>query len=225
LPDAAGRPNVVCPRCLSQERHRLLALYLERYPQLTRGRVLHLAPEIALRRALAGADVVRMDLDSPLAEVHADLTAMPFADAEFDLVLCSHVLEHVQDDAAAMRELRRVLRPGGTLLAMVPLRPGVDETDEDPTVVAPDERRVRFLQADHVRLYGRADFVRRLAAAHFDVLADDFVESYRASERERLGLSPLDTIFVCRRVDVDEATDLTPRVHPAGAMSQSPGSE
>lgn len=52
--------------------------------------------------------------------VEGDVEALPFADASFDRVLMSEVLEHVRDDAAALREVDRVLRPSGVLAISVP---------------------------------------------------------------------------------------------------------
>lgn len=120
----------------------------------------------ALLRRLAPRGYVRIDLD-PAADrravdVQASLTELPFAAESFDVVICYHVLEHVPDDAAGMRELARVLRPGGVALVQVPWRANA-VTDEDPSASA-EERVRRFGQADHVRWYG-TDFDDRLRAA------------------------------------------------------------
>jgi ubiquinone/menaquinone biosynthesis C-methylase UbiE len=78
-----------------------------------------LAAELPARRA--GVDISERILETARARVDADfrqgnLQALPFADSEFDLVLCSQVIEHVLDADAAVAELRRVLRPAGTLV-------------------------------------------------------------------------------------------------------------
>jgi ubiquinone/menaquinone biosynthesis C-methylase UbiE len=78
-----------------------------------------LAAELPARRA--GLDISERILETARHRVEADfrqgnLESIPFADAEFDLVLCSQVIEHVLDADAAVRELARVLRPGGTLI-------------------------------------------------------------------------------------------------------------
>jgi len=114
------RRNAECPSCGSVERHRLLWLYLSRHTDLARGRhrVLHTAPEPCLADALARLPNLRtrsVDGFNPHADVRADLTDLPFADRRFDVVLSSHVLEHIPDDRRAMREICRVLKPGGTL--------------------------------------------------------------------------------------------------------------
>ena len=103
-----------------------------------------------------------MDSEQRGVDVRADLRRLPFDGAHFDISYCSNVLAYIPDDAAAMRELVRVLAPGGTAIVQVPLTG--DTTDEDASVTAPAVRAERFGQADHVRQYGR-DFKERLTAA------------------------------------------------------------
>ena len=86
-------------------------------------------------------------------------------DGQVDLLVCSHVLEHVPDDRRAMAEIGRVLSPSGVGVLLVPISLVVDGVDEDPSVVAPADRLARFGQDDHVRTYGAAGFVERLGSA------------------------------------------------------------
>ncbi|HEU4587397.1 MAG TPA: methyltransferase domain-containing protein [Gemmatimonadales bacterium] len=167
------RPNAVCPGCEALERHRFLWLYLQRAKRIgsARPRLLHVAPEPALRGHLAaslGSEYVTIDRYDPTVSLQCDLLSLPFPDASFDAILCYHVLEHVDDDRRAMRQLRRVLRPGGWALFEVPLRSDGLATVEDPTERDPAERLRRFGQRDHVRWYGE-DFFLRLADAGFTV--------------------------------------------------------
>jgi SAM-dependent methyltransferase len=157
-----------CAGCGSLERHRSFALLLPALADLVGpGICLDIAPAPCLAPAIDGLArlrVARVDFD-PAADgravdVRASVTELPFPDGSARLVLCSHVLEHVPDDRAAMRELGRVLDDAGIALVLVPWRPG--PTDEDPD--APVEERLRrFGQADHIRWYGD-DFEPRLAA-------------------------------------------------------------
>jgi SAM-dependent methyltransferase len=150
--------------------------------------LLHFAPEAGLERRLRAAlgdRYVTTDLEPAGVDLTLDITALDLPDASFDAVVCVHVLEHVPDDAAAMRELHRVLRPGGWGVVQVPILR--DVTDEDPAVTDPAERLRRFGQADHVRTYGR-DFADRLQAAGFDVDVVRFRDELTARERRRYGL-------------------------------------
>jgi SAM-dependent methyltransferase len=198
-----GRADAVCPRCGAQERPRALWLFIERRTDLLARpqRLLHFAPELIFRRRfeqVQGLDYVSADLDSPEAMEHFDITEIPHPDASFDAIVCSHVLEHVEDDRAAMRELVRVLKPGGFCVLLVPRDLSRARTHEDPAISTPAEREREFWQHDHVRLYGR-DFAERLAEEGFEVTVDGFVRELPAAERERHRLLDVEDIFVGRR--------------------------
>lgn len=196
--------NPICPRCGAQARHRALWLYLHQRTNLFRSEglsVLHFAPERALGRALAGAPGIRYvsaDLDHPGAMEHFDITDIPHPDASFDVILCIHVLEHVQDDRRAMRELCRILKPDGWAIVLVPLDLDRATTYEDPSITDPAERERAFWQADHLRLYGR-DFAGRLQEAGFEVTVDEWVRGLDPARVSRYGLFPLEDMYVCRR--------------------------
>jgi SAM-dependent methyltransferase len=80
--------------------------------------------------------------------VNGDATALPFADDSFDRIIASEVLEHVPDDAAALSELARVLRPGGVLAITVPAWLG-----ERVCWALSDEYHAPFVEGGHVRIY------------------------------------------------------------------------
>jgi SAM-dependent methyltransferase len=197
-----GRADVICPGCELHERHRALWLYLEHRTNLFSAhlRVLHFAPEPVLQERLAAQpnlDYLSADLDSPTAMAQFDITRIPYADDAFDVILCSHVLEHVPDDRLAMRELLRVLSPTGWALLLVPIDRSRPETYEDPAVVTPEERARAYWQHDHVRLYGR-DFAERLRAAGFAVTVDPYIRELDEETSRRHGLAGHD-MFVCRK--------------------------
>ncbi|MCB0766774.1 MAG: methyltransferase domain-containing protein [Flavobacteriales bacterium] len=190
------RPHVLCPFCGSRERARMAWLFLKERKVLRAGlRVLHVAPERCLSERLTSLPGVKYTAgdkftpgyDYPPGTIDLDITAMPFAADSFDLIMCSHVLEHVPDDRGAMKELFRVLAPGGMAILMVPIALERATTDEDPSVIDPRERIKRFGQFDHVRLYGR-DYVDRLRAAGFEVIEDAMTERMDAESVFRYGL-------------------------------------
>ena len=196
-----GRRNAQCPRCGSLERHRFLWLYMTASHRLLQRRlqVLHTAPEPCLEPHLRSRPNLRyrsIDRFNPFADLTADLTAIPLPDASVDLVISCHVLEHIPDDRAAMRELARVLRPGGEAVIMVPndARP---VTEEGADVVSPAERMRRFGHPYHYRNYG-IDIVDRLADA--GLLAERIVSTRFLSrhKRRRFRVNRND-LFHCRR--------------------------
>lgn len=169
----AGRRNAQCPHCGSVERHRMLWLYLKGHTDLLRGRhtVLHTAPEACFEsrlRALPNLRYRSVDRYNPAADINADLTDLPFADGAFDVLLSSHVLEHIRDDRAAMAELARAVRPGGWGIIMVPFDPRRPKTEEGADIEDPAERMARFGHPFHFRIYG-ADLTSKLDAVGFDV--------------------------------------------------------
>jgi SAM-dependent methyltransferase len=203
---AWNRGYALCWRCGSHERHRALWMLLQARPaMLSRARaLLHFAPEYCLRRVLDEAgrrDGFRYDtadLDPHGVDMQLDITRMTLPDAAYDAVICSHVLEHVDDDGAAMRELHRVTAPGGWCLVMVPLDTEREASYEDASIVTPEARREAFLQDDHVRLYGR-DVEDRLQAAGFGVEVLRPRDSFGEPAMLRAGLLPGDWMYVCER--------------------------
>ena len=164
-----------CPICHACDRVRMMMLYLETHTSVgqERVRVLHVAPDYGLYlwfKRQPAIDYVPTDIDAHRYRhmpelMTADLTKLPFEAESFDLVICSHVLEHVPDDAAAFSEIRRVLKPNGQALLLTPYAMDGGSTEEEPTISDPAEMERRFGQADHVRLYSRDDFLARMEAA------------------------------------------------------------
>jgi predicted SAM-dependent methyltransferase len=197
------RENAQCPGCFCLERHRLLWLYLrQRTPFFTgRLRVLDVAPVPFLQRRwrrLRALDYLSVDLESPAAMVHMDTTRLALPDEQVDAILCYHVLEHVRDDRQALRELFRVLRPGGWAILQARVDHGRSTTYEDPAVTSPEECERVFGQRDHVRIYGE-DYVERLRQAGFEVKVDRFVDELGPAAIRRYSLRTDESIYFCTK--------------------------
>lgn len=199
-----ARENALCPNCLSLERHRLMWLFLKEKTNFfsSQLKVLHIAPEICFMErfeALHKDAYITADLESPLAKVKMDIHEMPFDNDSFDVVFCNHVMEHVKDDIQSMKEIYRVLKPGGFAIVQIPIfHPVPEVTFEDPTITDPKEREKRFGQDDHVRLYGK-DYSDRLRSAGFTVAEDNFVNELSESDRNLYALPEGEMIHFCTK--------------------------
>lgn len=197
------RQNVLSPSTLSLERHRLLWLYLKKETNFFKNNynVLHFAPEQAFHKRfkrLKNINYTTTDLNSPLADVKADICNLPFAENEFDVILCNHVLEHIPDDTRAMQELFRVMKPGGFGIFQIPQDLSRVHTFEDHTITDKNERNRIFGQYDHVRIYGK-DYFEKLRSIGFIVNEVDYTKSFTESEIQRYGLAKGEIIPVCKK--------------------------
>jgi glycosyltransferase involved in cell wall biosynthesis len=197
------RPNAQCPTCKSLERHRLIWLYFkERTDLFTKKlRMLHIAPEpqfIDRLKNYPNIEYLSADLDSPIAMVKMDLTDIKYTDESFDVIYASHVLEHIPDDVKAMKELYRVLAPGGWAILQVPI--WGTKTLEDPNITLPADRERVFGQIDHVRLYGNDNIYKsRLESAGFHVRVESYAKNMGVNRIERFGLMANEDIYFCKK--------------------------
>ena len=180
------RKNALCPGTLSLERHRLLWLFLERNTTFFNDKlkVLHFAPEQPFYKkfkSIKNWNYITCDLNSPLADIKADICKLPFKKFEFDLIICNHVLEHIDNDFKAMEEIYRVLKKNGIGILQVPIDESLSITFEDKTIIDPKIKSELFGQYDHVRKYGK-DFYDRLKSVGFKVKKIDVQKNL--SEKE-----------------------------------------
>lgn len=194
------RPNAMCPGCRTLERHRKLSLFLDTTSLYTDPcRLLHIAPERHIQNMLQAnpnIEYISGDLEDPTAMQRVNVMRMGFPSESFDVILCSHVLEHVEDDQLAMRELFRVLRPGGWAILDTPVDMNLLETLEDETIRTPEARAIAFGQSDHVRLYGR-NYPEILRSHGFEVTVDPI--SVSPEDEQRFGLREADHIYHARK--------------------------
>jgi len=195
----AGRPQRIdarCPHCASTERSRLMALWIDRHGTwLGDASVLHFAPERGITDLLRKKcrQYSSADLAAGRADRVLDIEAIGSPDETFDCVVCSHVLEHV-DDRRALAELHRVLRRDGVALIMLPLIEGWARTYEPESARTPEERKRHFGQADHLRFYG-ADVRDRIRAAGFTL--DEFTAE--GEDVLTYGLQRGEKLFIARK--------------------------
>jgi SAM-dependent methyltransferase len=197
------RENVLSPSTLSLERHRLMWLFLRDQTSFFTAdiklKVLHIAPEqcfLDIFRKQKNLDYTTSDLESPIADVKADICNLPFKENEFDVIFCNHVLEHIRDDNKAMQELYRVLKPGGFGVFQIPQDIFRAKTFEDNSITNKKERAKVFGQYDHLRVYG-LDYFDKLRAVGFKVDEVDYTKKITLERLKRFCLMPNEILPVC----------------------------
>ena len=128
-----------------------------------------------------------------------DVTRITYDSNTFDVIVCSHVLEHVPDDDKAMRELYRVLKPNGWGIIQVPIVMNVDFIIENELIVTPQLRKLAFGQEDRVRIYNQSGFIQRLMNAGFKVELYNIAEKQGMKSARKFGLSETDMLYIVRK--------------------------
>lgn len=186
----------LCARCGSLSRDRRLFTILQNENKIS-GRMLDLSPSRSLYRKFKRANELEYwpsDYANEFLSDHQfDITAVPLSDNFFDSIICYHILEHIEDDRAAMKELFRVLKTGGALYVQTPFREG--DILEDPSITSPEDRTTVFGQQDHVRIYSVAGLGERLQKAGFMVAVLHFIEQPLNKE----GFSSIETVLRCKK--------------------------
>ena len=197
------RENALSPSTLSLERHRLMWLFLKDETDFFTSKktlkVLHIAPEqcfLDIFKKQENLDYTTSDLESPIADVKADICDLPFDNNSYDIIFCNHVLEHIPDDTKAMQELYRVLKKGGFGIFQIPQDLSREFTFEDDTITDTKERAEIFGQYDHVRVYGR-DYFDKLRSIGFKVDEIDYTKKIALEELERFALLKGEILPVC----------------------------
>ncbi len=198
---AKKRPDAKCPNCGSLERHRLAWCYFQDKTNLLDGKpksLLHIAPLRLLGKLMAAIpnlDYLSADIDSPLAMVKIDLTDIQYPEYSFDVIMCCHALQQIEEDHKAMAEMFRVLKPNGWASVQVPIFGTT--TFEDPSVTTPEDRLKVFGQEDHVRKYG-LDIKGRLEEAGFKVKHERYARELDKEKCAHYGIRDQD-IFFCTK--------------------------
>ena len=196
-----------CPHCGASDRDRLYACYLEKklpqYPTTDEILLLDIAPSWPLNRLIDKFENIvhhTADLFEEDVDFRIDITDMPaIASNSYDILICSHVLEHVSDDGKALSELYRVLKHGGWGIIMVPINLAIQQIDEDPQVIDPGERWRRFGQGDHIRLYSRHGFIERVEEAGF-VLKQLGIDYFGKSTFRQYGIADKSMLYIVEKI-------------------------
>jgi predicted SAM-dependent methyltransferase len=193
--------NTVCPRCSSFPRHRVVCCYLDENRDRLGDRILMFGAERSIEKWFRrhGFRYQTADLFDRTAEIKTDIQATSFPDDSWSLIICNHVLEHVPDYKAALKELRRILKKDGLLEISVPTDRTLETVHEDANVITPEERMERFGQSDHLRIFG-SDIEQLLKDAGFgvEVITGDALP---AGFRTVVGPASYDDnrIYICRK--------------------------
>lgn len=190
-----------CFSCSSNDRERLIYTYLKEVKKIFAAKnlkILHIAPEKNLSKkilAFGFEDYVCADLFTegyvyPSHVKNINVMNIPYPDNTFDIVICNHVLEHIDMDLKAMKEILRVLKTGGEAILQVPISKNSQATYEDFSITDPSKRELAFGQFDHVRIYGQ-DYSKRLEEAGFRVKRINISKQFPKS-----GLNPDEDIFI-----------------------------
>lgn len=199
--------SFICRVCGAQDKARLYALYIRRKlaekNHVSPIKLVHFAPESGIPNLLKwdsridyrSADLFRKDVDDCI-----DLTSMkPYLDSSFDAFICSHILEHVEDDQSALKELYRILRPGGWGILMVPILLSIDEVYEDSSKQTESERYIHFGLEDHLRVYSKNGFLKRVREVGFSV-TEYGAEYFGLKVMKKAGLSSGNILYVVTKL-------------------------
>ncbi len=202
------RENNICPYCQSTDRDRLVYVYLKQETRIfqKKVKVLHVGPELSLYRVLKKSKNILYVTGTKYYEGiyypknigFVDLLELPYGEGEFDMVICNHILEHIDDDSKAISEIYRVTTTGGSAILQVPISNELEATYEDTSVKSKKLREEHFGQFDHVRIYGR-DYGSKLESAGFKV--QTYHPSYDNNEEElnKFALNKNEKLFIAHK--------------------------
>ena len=120
-------------------------------------------------------------------------------DNSFNLIICSHVLEHIPDDNKALSEIFRVLTYGGTAILLVPINLKQTITDEDISITDSKEKIRRFGDPDHVRRYSKDGFMKRIIDTGFK-LETLGIKHFGKNTFKKYALTPTSCLYIAKKI-------------------------
>lgn len=198
--------NFLCPHCHSTDRERHLFIYLSLAPEFLQrvagGAVLHFAPERYVSILVQNQhprEYVMADLNPHRPGVQPiNMQAISYPDAYFDIVIANHVLEHVADDAQAIAEVVRVLKPGGYALLQTPYSAILPSSVAEFTTPSETTRDLLFGEPDHARLYGY-DVFQRIEQFGMRYIGGGHEKYGVAVDNVRFGINPNEPLFLFQK--------------------------
>jgi len=186
----------LCPRCGSLQRTRRLWKILDHEFLDNKPRILDFSPSRSIYRLMKKRNFFYISSDISgdfISDVSYNIKNIESANDSFDLIICYHILEHIDDDIKAMSELWRILTKGGYCIIQTPFKEG--EIYEDNAISSPEEREKHFGQSDHVRIYSINGLTKRLENTGFQVEIRNFSEKYVNIN----GLNETETVLICQK--------------------------
>ncbi|HUH27396.1 class I SAM-dependent methyltransferase [Gelidibacter sp.] len=189
--------DLLCPACGSRSRTRRLYSFLLNDHAL-QGNLLHFSPSRSLYRTfkkLNSINYFSTDFENEfVADYKIDIRKIDFEYSCFDTIICYHILEHIEEDIIAMKELFRVLKPNGTCYLQTPFKGGT--IYEDTTKITKSQRLQAFGQDDHVRIYSVQGLKKRLEQVGFKVS----VKTFRPEQEDAyLGYRSPETVLIASK--------------------------
>ncbi len=201
----AGKRRGGCFKCNSTDKERLLFVYLEKkipeYLRDSRFSVLHFGPEKPVKKLFESFVSIDYNPVDYYAEGYSydhdvkqmDVQNILLKDASVNLLICCHVLEHVGDVETALKEIHRVLKPGGTAILQVPLAVNLKRTMELELIIEKEiVNDLIYGQGDHLRLFG-LDYLDMITEAGFEV------DKYNFEGQSKFGIPFNDFLIVATK--------------------------
>ena len=197
-----------CPICGAQDKVRMMAFFIKNFLNKsnngqTKIKLLHFTPEAGLYDFLSKINNIEYytsDLERTDVDFNFDLhNCTEIENNSFDLIICSHVLEHVENDKRCMSEIKRMLKQNGIALLMVPIMLTIDKDYENDAITIPEQRLLHFGQEDHVRLYSKFGFVQKLQEVGFKVNELSF-DYFGKEFLKKAGLDSKNVLYVVEKI-------------------------
>jgi predicted SAM-dependent methyltransferase len=189
--------DLLCPKCGSLPRTRRLFTQIQKIDSISDKKILHFSPPKSLAnklKELYNKNYITTDYVGEFnAEKKYDITQIDENSQEYDVIVCYHVLEHIEEDIKAMKELFRILKTGGICIFQTPFKDG--DIYEDYAIQKPEDRLIHFGQEDHVRIYSVNGLEQRLKSVGFETSILHFSES----ENNYAGFKTNERIILCKK--------------------------